>query len=470
MQNRVSQDLFLGIVQDCDIHPVTSIYGLNNGILPANFPISDFASLPIKSSSERPRAMVVGGRSLDGTPVNTRWNFEYETPANSENQPFAGRAQELIQIEHKLKEEQRTAIVYGIGGIGKTALVKEYLCIHQNDYDGILYITFSKSVKNSVCNDRMLNISDLKFNPEKYGNLTRYYKVKMQALQELMEKGKYLLVLDDCNTEFDQNLDDLIDLSGDKIITTRINPAVWGYSGIEVCSFQNRKEWNEFLNLYTKKSLAEDEKKKIWEYIREVHGHTLAVMLKIYNRDNEFNTKIVGKDLLQRFPLKKREKEILMYLSIMPTEGIPCSLFEIIAQLKDGELQRLQQFLLIQVVRTSFDGEKYISLHPLIAEAVKKELPADVIKCRSLLKGFEKYLNGENPEKKDLWETSYENNRKLEGCIFAVINAFPEPVPWMATTFDSLATFLWVQGYFEEAEEYTKVSKTLGCYKTYCGT
>ena len=90
LQNRVSQDLFLGIVQDCDIHPVTSIYGLNNGILPANFPISDFASLPIKSSSERPRAMVVGGRSLDGTPVNTRWNFEYETPANSESQPFAG--------------------------------------------------------------------------------------------------------------------------------------------------------------------------------------------------------------------------------------------------------------------------------------------------------------------------------------------------------------------------------------------
>lgn len=84
------KNLFLGIVQEGDIHPVTSIYGLNNGILPSNFPISDFASLSIKSSSERPRAMVVGGRSLDGTPVNTRWNFEYETPTNSENMPSAG--------------------------------------------------------------------------------------------------------------------------------------------------------------------------------------------------------------------------------------------------------------------------------------------------------------------------------------------------------------------------------------------
>lgn len=90
LQDRVSKNLFLGIVQEGDIHPVTSIYGLNNGILPSNFPISDFASLSIKSSSERPRAMVVGGRSLDGTPVNTRWNFEYETPTNSENMPSAG--------------------------------------------------------------------------------------------------------------------------------------------------------------------------------------------------------------------------------------------------------------------------------------------------------------------------------------------------------------------------------------------
>lgn len=372
-----------------------------------------------------------------------------------EKLPFAGRVQELMQIAHKLQEDQRTAIVYGIGGIGKTTLVKEYLRIHQKDYDGILYITFSKSVKNSVCNDRMLNISDLKFNPEKYGNLTKYYKVKMQALQELMGKGKYLLVLDDCNTEFDQNLNDLIGLCGDKIITTRINPAVWGYSGIEVGSFQNKEDWNELLNLYAKEPFTEYEMKELWEYIRKVNGHTLAVTLKVCNRDNEFHVGKVGGDLLQRFSLRKREKEILMYLSIMPAEGIPRALFELLAQLKDGELHRLQKFLLIQLGKASVDGEEYLSLHPLIAEAVKREMPVDVIKYRSLLKGFEKYFNGENPEKKDLWETSYENNRKLEDCIFAVVNAFPEPVPWMATTFDSLVTFLWVQGYFEEAEEYS---------------
>ena len=45
------------------------------------WPIADFAALTFQSSSERPRAMVVGGRAKTGEPVNTRWNFEYTSHA-----------------------------------------------------------------------------------------------------------------------------------------------------------------------------------------------------------------------------------------------------------------------------------------------------------------------------------------------------------------------------------------------------
>jgi hypothetical protein len=45
--------------------------------LPNEFPISDFAATAFESSSERPRAMIVGGLDINGNPVNSRWNFEY---------------------------------------------------------------------------------------------------------------------------------------------------------------------------------------------------------------------------------------------------------------------------------------------------------------------------------------------------------------------------------------------------------
>ena len=81
LQDRTSQQLFLGTVSGSDVLPVESIYGLENGKLPNNFPVSDFAALSFHSSSERPRGMIVGGRTIDGTAVNTRWNLEYELSA-----------------------------------------------------------------------------------------------------------------------------------------------------------------------------------------------------------------------------------------------------------------------------------------------------------------------------------------------------------------------------------------------------
>lgn len=81
LQDRTTQELLLGSVVSGDIQPAESIYGLDGNKLPKNFPVSDFAALSFQSSSERPRAMVVGGRTLDGTAVNTRWNLEHELSA-----------------------------------------------------------------------------------------------------------------------------------------------------------------------------------------------------------------------------------------------------------------------------------------------------------------------------------------------------------------------------------------------------
>lgn len=77
LQDTATQQLLLGTIIDNAITPLTEIVGLNNGHLPVNFPISDFAALSFSSSSERPRAMIVGGRANNGDMVNSRWNLEY---------------------------------------------------------------------------------------------------------------------------------------------------------------------------------------------------------------------------------------------------------------------------------------------------------------------------------------------------------------------------------------------------------
>ena len=45
--------------------------------LPDNWPLSDFTAVTFLASSERPRAMIIGGYDTRGNGLNSRWNIEY---------------------------------------------------------------------------------------------------------------------------------------------------------------------------------------------------------------------------------------------------------------------------------------------------------------------------------------------------------------------------------------------------------
>ncbi len=59
-----------------------------------DFPISDFAAVCFTSTSERERAMVIGGFSENGRSLNTRWNIEY-----SRHIPDGGYRMEEFSID-----------------------------------------------------------------------------------------------------------------------------------------------------------------------------------------------------------------------------------------------------------------------------------------------------------------------------------------------------------------------------------
>ena len=75
VQDSTTKQLALATIQNDSIEISTDILIENNML--DGFPISDFAATAFESSSERPRAMIVGGRDINGDPVNSRWNFEY---------------------------------------------------------------------------------------------------------------------------------------------------------------------------------------------------------------------------------------------------------------------------------------------------------------------------------------------------------------------------------------------------------
>ena len=42
----------------------------------------------------------------------------------------------------------------------------------------------------------------------------------------------------------------------------------------------------------------------------------------------------------------------------------------------------------------------------------------------------------------------------MEPHIFSLYETFPDPAPWPGTVFEEIATFLWIQGYYEKVLTY----------------
>lgn len=125
-------------------------------------------------------------------------------------------------------------------------------------------------------------------------------------------------------------------------------------------------------------------------------------------------------------------------------------------------LRTLRNYLLIDFIKWKKAASQtavptndniLLQVHPLIAEAVKRMTPPTCINCSHLLRGFAASLNGDGLGV-GTWNRTYEENQKLEPHIFALYETFPDPAPWLATAFEEIVTFLWVQGYHEEALPY----------------
>ncbi|MCD8010383.1 MAG: tetratricopeptide repeat protein [Lachnospiraceae bacterium] len=388
---------------------------------------------------------------------------------------FVGREDILKQIEEAFAAGSGPVILYGMGGIGKSAIAREYLRRKQQDYDHTLLLYGDNGIQSAICDDNQVRISNLQYTKDEYSNRNNYFRKKIRTLTQIARERRLLLIIDDWNREKDRGMSAVLALPCDIIVTTRIHPDLWGLKGgILVSGFTTQEEWDQFLCAYGNEHRSEEETQRLYSYCRQVGGHTLLMKLMAVQtapQDTEAGEETVlpvsdsGSaediltDLFSRFTLHQEEKQALRELSIMPVKGIPLSLYLKISRVTLKALKRLETFLLINRSRQGDDA--VLSLHPLIAEAARRLFTPTLTNCRSLVANF---CNAQW----DMWENTYAENQKMEPYVFAIIRAFPQPVSWFAIELERLTTWLWIQEYYGESERWQK--KIVDCVEKDFGT
>ena len=189
---------------------------------------------------------------------------------------FVGRDSELKAIEESL-QKNNVLYVTGIGGIGKTALVRNYISQHKTDYDVIVYLEFENGFIHTFADDKQLQLSTLKYGGNE--SIEDYFERKLAHFKEICGNKRVLFVLDNFSGMVTKELSHVIDCGYDIIIVTRNKPPKNSFTFIEIGAIADKEELFRLIALDLERQPTKDERLCFDEIIQLVHGHTLVIEL-----------------------------------------------------------------------------------------------------------------------------------------------------------------------------------------------
>ena len=333
---------------------------------------------------------------------------------------FVGREKEVAEL-HKLLSKNNIVYICGIGGIGKSELVKYYANKYINSYDTIVFAHYVNSMITLITNDNTIPIVNFFCFPDE--KVSEYYKRKINKLKELCSENTLLIIdnLNDCDLS-DDELNCFLTIKNLKckiLITTRCRE--WDGAIYELGEILQEKDREKlFFNYCNYDDSYQEYVEKIIEY---THGHTLSIELIAKQIKKSFETpkimyekilsggiKASGKekvalekddnliksnayshivDLFDISQLSDFEKIVLYNMSLIPPDGIETGLFVEWCEIEDKDIINS----LLESGWLNFDKNKLI-MHPIVSEVVFEEMSTSNYKdlCSKLLLSIERLL------------------------------------------------------------------------------
>lgn len=314
---------------------------------------------------------------------------------------FIGREDLFAQINDKLKSEH-IAVIYGMGGMGKSAAALKYAHDHKNDYSNIQYIFFEKSLRTTI---RKLAFDGISCESEMDDE--RKYENRMEILRKY-GKGS-LLIIDNMDIDEDNHYMDLMQISCDVIITTRCRINGSDRHIIPIMPLTESEQITLFKLHYFGSdggTLSADEQTQLNELLKLINGHTLLIELSAkvirngalyFHNISEYLTEDknvsdevrVIKDnvptqssldgyidrLFDATQCTEGERYVLSLMTLVPLDGIPLQIFRDLAKLdNNNDINNLRNSSWVH--STGFGINTRLFLHPMISKAVRNRIPA----------------------------------------------------------------------------------------------
>lgn len=191
---------------------------------------------------------------------------------------LVGRERELALLNNEYQNNDRNYIfVNGIGGIGKTSLVKEFIFRHRDEFDAVLYLNYGGSLKHLIADDSVVRLNTAFKIAEE--SVDDYYFRKLNAFKTISEDSNIIAVIDNFDDFSDPNFRDILGVFRKVIFVTRNDISGLGYSAITVSAISESHAVYLLFEHNLRRLLNDEERPIADNIIQKVSAHTLALEL-----------------------------------------------------------------------------------------------------------------------------------------------------------------------------------------------
>ncbi len=328
---------------------------------------------------------------------------------------FHGRDDVLREIHRRFREGERVLFLQGIGGIGKTQIVKKYARDYGGEYDTVVYATYEKSLRDLIVAEEPFSLL-----PQMSRTLLpdgtkesdeAFFRRKLKKISALSDQ-RTLVIIDNFDTESDADLPALAEGNYRLLITTRSDFSRF-YAALPIEEIHS----DEALLAIFRDNYDGDEvdfgDPALIELFDKVNRHTYTIELLAQHMENsgqtpremiealeaqgitsldeevrnsDMTTTVAYENLLKMFrifSLTAEDRQILSLLSLMPLEGVKSRDFRHWSGLASPK--PLKSLLERSWIIKNTEG---IALHPIVRQVVCHEVPPTVEGCTEFRKRF----------------------------------------------------------------------------------
>lgn len=337
------------------------------------------------------------------------------TPSVIPKNIFCGRDGVLEEISQKYADGERVIFIQGIGGIGKTEIVKQYAKHNKDKYDTIVYATFGGSLVDLFNAEEPFELEPalprLVLSDGTQEDDFTYFKRKLQKIQKLSDE-RTLIIIDNFDVEDDVALPELLKGKYHLLLTTRCDYSRL-YPAVKVGPIDSIENLVDvFMQNYQGYEVERDDPDLV-ALIELVNRHTYTIELLAQHMENSGQTagemlealrkegilslnedvrqignktQVAYENLLKMFKvfaLNEEEQRVLRLLSLMPLGGVSVRDFKFWAELTS--LKILNDLESRSWIMRNTGG---VALHPIVREVIRHELPVTKENTNAFLQKF----------------------------------------------------------------------------------